>query len=166
MSHNIHTVYTHLENITAKENKYYNNFSTNSENRGYGGGWSPIKSVSFRESKAGYIFKDLDSVTMERIIPLKHFPSAPRIPGICCWTFGNNAGDYHNFPGINLSEGGKISVKIEDTNPLIATEEAEKTSDLFQLKIRMVYTRQITFNSFPKNESERREKRIDLTIEG
>lgn len=164
MTHNVHTIYAQLENMTAKENKYYNNFSTNSEDRNYGYGWSPIDSISFRETKAGYIFKDLDSTTLERILPLKHFPSAPRIPGICCWTFGVNAGDYHSIPAINLSGGGKISVKIKDTNPLIATDEADKTEDSFQLKIRMVYTKQVIFNSFPKNDSEKISKRLDLTI--
>lgn len=147
----VHTIHWKAENHTASSLNYLSNYSTNAEN--HLEGESPIQWVSL-SSPNGIVFKQLENYVSERIVPSNHFPRTPDEAGYGTWTNAVYAGDsLYPKPGIKLDDG-ELTFKLVDSK------------DKYVIHTRCVYTYRVVFKDYPKNESERNGKGIEVEISG
>ena len=152
----VHTIHWKATNMTAYNNNYLSNYTTNSEDHTFGE--SPIRWASL-SSPQGILFKNLESYICEKIVPYKNFGKMPKYAGYGCWTNAVSAADpLYPKPGIKLDEG-ELTFRLEDTkNP--------DSKDKYRVNVRVVYTYRITFKDYPKNEMERNSKGVEVEISG
>ena len=130
----------------AKNQKGFSNYQA--------GNYSPSSETTITLSDD--TSKTLNYLETQRRHPYKHFSSQPSQPGFNYWTNGMRARDNFPIPEIAIS---KIDLKLEDINPYTKiTHDLNQLSndDTFLLEALLIYTKKITFESFPKTEEERK----------
>jgi hypothetical protein len=152
----VHSIHWKASNLNALSKNYLSNYTTNSSD--HLEGKSPIKFVSL-SSEHGIIFKNMESYISERIIPMNNFPKVPESSGYGCWT---NAVDPIDplYP--------KAGLKINDSELSFRLENEEDSSDETKFKIhsRVIYSYRITLKDYPKSETERNSKGIEVEVSG
>jgi hypothetical protein len=148
----VHTIHWKAENMNASAFNYLSNYSTCAED--HTSGVSPVKWASLT-CPQGILFKNLESYINETIIPANHFNKIPEYPGYGCWTNATDATEpLYPKPGIKLDEG-ELTLRIEDTE-----------NNKYKVHARVVYTYRISFKDYPKTESERNSKGIEVEVSG
>lgn len=135
----------------AKNTKDFSNYQAD--------GYSPISESTLTLSDV----KKLSYIDTQKIHPLKHFNSQPK-PGFNLWTNGFRAKDNGPIPEDEIT---KLEVKLENLNPYINIKHDLNqlpNEDEFQLELLLLYTKKITFNSYPKNKEERKTISAEITI--
>lgn len=151
----VHTIHWKAENVNASSVNYLSNYSTCTED--HTKGISPIRWASL-SCPQGILFKNMESYITDKIIPSNHFNKIPEHPGYGCWTNATSAADpLYPKPGIKLDEG-ELTFRIEDND--------EESKNKYRLHSRIVYTYRITFKEYPKTESERNSKGIEVEVSG
>jgi hypothetical protein len=153
----VHTIHWKASNVKAKSLNYHSNYTTNSENHNLGE--SPIKHTSLT-CPQGVIFKNVESLISERIIPSNTFAKVPSA-GYGCWTNAVSPIDpLYPKAGIKLDEG-ELSIRLED-----ASGNDTTNTDKFKVHARVLYTYRIAFKDYPKSEAERNSKGIEIETSG
>lgn len=151
----VHTIHWKAENFTASSLNYLSNYSSNPLD--HTKGQNPIKTVSLT-CPQGILFKNVESYVSDLIIPSNHFNRIPDHPGYGCWTNAVAAADpLYPKPGIKL-DGGELTFRVEDEDP--------ENTNKYHIQVRVVYTYRVSFKDYPKTESERNSKGIDVEISG
>ncbi len=160
MEYPVHTVQLVLQNQNARDSSQHSNYTTNSDE--HLKGYSPIDLVSLRTA-TGKLLSEIPGRHLEGIHHAKHFNTTPRVPGYVSWSMGVNATSGAPRPGVPL-QGGSISVRIGDPNPLLDFKSQEACVDSFRLRVRLIYTREIQFTKYPTTEEKRLEDRASIRI--
>lgn len=151
----VHSIHWKASNLKAASLNYHSNYTTNFEN--HCNGSSPIKWSSL-SCPQGIIFKNVDSIVSERIIPMNNFNNVPSVAGYGCWTNAVVPTDpLYPKAGIKLDEG-ELTFRLEDST--------SECNDKFKVHARIVYTYRVTFKDYPKSETERNSKGIEIETSG
>jgi hypothetical protein len=90
---------------------------------------------------------------------MNNFPKVPESSGYGCWTNAVDPIDplYH-----------KAGLKINDSELSFRLENEEDSSDETKFKIhsRVIYSYRITLKDYPKSETERNSKGIEVEVSG
>lgn len=146
------------ENLTARENRNFSNYTTNADDLYQG--WNPIKGVSL--SYGGHTRLDnMESDHFDKIEPWKHFPSAPWQPGYNAYSFSLDSTTLDADVGI-VWDGlkAKMTATLGNTDPTLKpvkrTDEhravldelendnkVQSSSDRFQIHVRLLVTKKM-----------------------
>jgi len=146
------------QNQKALSEKYYSNYSTNSEDASVG--WSPIFNTTLSYGKS-LVFKEMPSYRTQRIYPSYQCASIPNENGYNNWCVGVSAlGELH-IPGIIIKDG-YIQVKLLDTNPNLKFKIEEKSQDLFRVIVYLTISKRLIFENFQTDEKMRNTSNVSI----
>ena len=141
------------QNQKALANKFYSNYSTNSEYILNGEGVSPISTISLYKGTSP-LFVDLPAFRTERIYPEIHYPCVPTEPGYGSWSFGYWAGKTSiASPGVVFSTGS-ISFQLDDSDLIYDCKE-NACNDKFKVHVFLTVLKRLRFVSFPDSDENR-----------
>jgi len=154
-------IYFFAENISARRNRNYSNYTTNTEEQLKG--WDPCLkyTLAFGETKR---IENMDNIHSSNVEPLYHEEYCPRDIGYHVISFANFANALDADLGMTMaSVKAKFNVKLGNSDPMlkpvmseesryeeqdnIYQEEFQKkhNSPKFLLRVRMLVTRKISF---------------------
>ena len=155
------------QNQEALNNKFYSNYTTNSNNISMG--WSPILNTSLSYGKS-LIFKEIPSFRTERVYPEMQCGSMSYYRGYNNWCLGTTFNDENPLPGVVIKDGF-ITIQLTDTNPYIKLGNTSKSQDTFKFYVYLTCNKRLIFNNFATDEKMRHTSSsikggTEITIEG
>jgi hypothetical protein len=142
------------QNQKALKEKYYSNYSTNSND--HNEGYSPILNTTININGKGNLIKNYPAFRTEYVDIIDQFPCVPREPGYNSFCPGIHAQNEDSPNPGYIINNGFIKVQLGDTNPYLEIDSSKSCCENeFMFYAYIVVLKRLTFYDFPANDNDR-----------